>query len=176
MKRSIHLLAFLLVFISCEKETDPRCPDPGTFIIEVNYSLDGQDFEMNKLDYELSDGTPISVTRLEWYMSRIELYKIGLPYVVDFWFYQNMETIRTSFLVGIMSGDYDSMFVHIGLPPETNVSYGLGNDAWNIGMNWPDNMGGGYHFMKLEGHAIGPMDNLDMRFILETISPMCVAN
>ncbi|MEO7080154.1 MAG: MbnP family protein, partial [Flavobacteriales bacterium] len=40
----------------------------------------------------------------------------------------------------------------LGLTPTLNVTGGLPNTMDNINMAWPDPMGGGYHFIKFEGH------------------------
>ncbi|MBN8692082.1 MAG: hypothetical protein J0L69_02745 [Bacteroidetes bacterium] len=60
-----------------------------------------------------------------------------------------------SFLIdSIAPGDYTEVSFVIGLSNLKNISGSLPNTIENLNMAWPDGMGGGYHFMKLEGRYL----------------------
>ena len=55
-------------------------------------------------------------------------------------------------LEGLPEGSVDSVSFYIGIPADRNVHGAIPPTAANVAMEWPDAMGGGYHFLKLEGH------------------------
>ena len=59
-------------------------------------------------------------------------------------------------LGAVPAGNYESVQLFIGLDDETNVTGGLPNTKENVDMAWPEHMGGGYHFLKCEGHYQDP--------------------
>ena len=52
---------------------------------------------------------------------------------------------------GIPGGSYGALRFRFGIGKEANVTGGLPNRTAFNNMAWPDNMGGGYHYMRLEG-------------------------
>ena len=50
----------------------------------------------------------------------------------------------------IENGSYTLQF-RFGLDAITNVTNSFVNEAFHTSMSWPEMMGGGYHYMKLEG-------------------------
>lgn len=49
-------------------------------------------------------------------------------------------------------GNYIGISFNIGLDSAQNISDGLPATTDNVNMKWPNPMGGGYHFLKLEGY------------------------
>ncbi len=58
-------------------------------------------------------------------------------------------------------GIYSSVTFYIGLDSLTNKTGILPNSLENINMAWPDMMGGGYHFMKMEGHFLDSTNTIN---------------
>jgi hypothetical protein len=139
-----------MVLLACKKEEDPS----STMDLEVRYLVDQQELVMDTMMFMLPEGIPFSVSRLEWYLSDLYLYADGRRTDVRFIQYFNAQQELALHLEDVPIGDFDSLVMHIGLPADKNISYSLGSAAQHIGMAWPDNMGGGYHFMKLEGHSV----------------------
>ena len=82
----------------------------------------------------------------------------GETYTCPDIFYINAldSSYRSISLPAVQEGEYTGMRFYIGLSPGQNLSYSLPNTTENVNMAWPDNMGGGYHFMKMEGYTQTP--------------------
>jgi len=154
MKAILPLLVLLILF-SCKKEEEPTT----NMDIDISYHIDGEALIMDTMMYTLPEGLPFSVSRLEWYLSDMYLYRDGVRRDVRFISYFSAREELRLHLEGVPLGDFDSLVMHIGLPADKNLSYSLGNAPEHIGMFWPENMGGGYHFMKLEGHSVDGENN-----------------
>ncbi len=149
----------LLMSSACKKEeTTPV----GTANIELEYSVDGQLLQFDTIGYVNEAGNNYSVTRLEYYLSDFTfinddeiIYKASEIQYAD----ARSDSNNQFSLKNVPAGDYDCMEVTIGLSPENNVSNSLPNTIDNFNMFWPDVMGGGYHFMKLEGHYLDSAGN-----------------
>ena len=159
MKKIYFLLA--IAIIGC-KEDEPIVEPTGQVTIELTHKANGQTAEFDTLKYSIPSGFDLSLTRWEYYISGIYFYDAN-----DNQVYKNVNAhyINGRYadtwdlaLSSVPTGNVSKIKLTIGLVPEINVSHGLPNTAENIGMAWPDVMGGGYHFMKLEGHfkKVGP--------------------
>lgn len=123
--------------------------------MDVAYFVDANQLEFDRLNYFNDAGNHYSVSRLEYYISDIRFLKAdevkfldaGIHYVNA-----RIAAANSFSLHDIPEGDYDCIALTIGLNPENNVSNSLPNTSENNNMAWPETMGGGYHFMKLEGH------------------------
>ena len=51
----------------------------------------------------------------------------------------------------LSSGIYENIEFVFGLNPDNNISNSFIDEDFHTQMFWPDFMGGGYHYMKLEG-------------------------
>ena len=91
----------------------------------------------------------------EYFISNIVLKKSdGTTYKSKIVQYINSDNAKTNklYLDSITPGTYTELSFIIGLSAEQNISNSLPNVPDNNNMYWPDQMGGGYHFMKFEGH------------------------
>lgn len=143
-------LGSLFFFNSCRKEKDGI----GKLNIEIAHQIDGQDLKFNTMNYQCEAGYPYQITRLEYYLSAFRFTdKQGHVYTSDKVAYMNPNKESTLNFVfdDIPSGDYVQMDFLIGLDSAHNISNSLDATVENQNMAWPDMMGGGYHFMKLEG-------------------------
>lgn len=161
MSRSLSSsLATLLVLASflaaCDKEEDEDVrmvvPLAQSMTLGLEHHMDGVDLARDTLLYYTLTGHNYSVSRFEYYVSEIVLQgasgtpndTIHGPYYADG---------NRSFQLGTMAaGTYSGATLLLGLPPTINVTAGLPNTLENVNMAWPDPMGGGYHFIKFEGH------------------------
>lgn len=149
-----------LLLAACRKEAPapPAAPAPVPAAwLEVAHHVDGQLLTLDSMCCTNPADVAYSVTRLHYYLS--ELVLIGAagtandtlhgPWYVD-------AAANTSFpLDGLVAGHYSGARLLLGLPPALNTTGALPNTLANINMAWPGPMGGGYHFMKLEGHFLG---------------------
>lgn len=147
------LLTCLFLAFGCKEDTTVE----GIANMEVNYVVDGNTLQFDTIQYLNNAGNAYGVTRLEYYVSSIRFLKSDeVKFQSDAIQYLNARTTSTnSFSVtDIPEGDYDCIELTLGLNPEDNISNSLPNTTENLNMAWPDVMGGGYHFMKFEGHFV----------------------
>jgi len=150
------LLALLaVVIIPLSSCTEPEIePDQGNLEIRLHHYADSNLVKPNELIHKNLAGYSYSVTRLEYYLSNFTLVgtKDG-SHKVEHAQYISFDDSSTSdfTLQKIPFGDYSEIVFNFGLHPLQNISYSLPNTPENIGMAWPESMGGGYHFMKFEG-------------------------
>lgn len=151
----------LLLVTSCKKEepTAPPSvtgPTPTVNTLAVEHHVDGVPLTYDSIRYTTAMGHAYSVTRLEYYLSEITL--LGTNGTADLIlpgpFYINGSAASTFDLGDLPSGEFSGAIALLGLPPALNVTNALPNTSANINMAWPVPMGGGYHFMKFEGHFL----------------------
>lgn len=157
-----HLLPILLVLglVACRKEEadepPPVQPAPAGVTLKLEHHVDGAPLMLDTLMYTTASGVLYSVSRLEYYLSEIVI--LGTQGTVNDTiqgpFYVNSAGV-TSFSLGKLgSGTFSGAALLLGLPASTNVSGGLPATLENTNMTWPVPMGGGYHFIKFEGHFV----------------------
>lgn len=164
MKRilAVIFIGVLALFqLSCTRSY--MDPVRGKLHINLQYAVDAESLFPDTIRYVNQAGNHYSVSRLEYYLSGLTFHSSdGLIYRSNRVFYVNaLESAYAQIVFdSIPFGHYSSISFHIGLPPGLNASYSLPNTTENINMSWPDVMGGGYHFLKLEGNVTttaGPM-------------------
>ncbi len=160
MKSKLLLITSLIFafLVSCKKDEDTiyKPIDTGELKIALGYHIDNKNLVYDTLQYQNAAGNKYSVTRVFYYISNLRLYKSdnssnpiqSVTYVDAA---KNNSEIRIS---GIPVGDYNAISFSIGLDTAYNKSNALPETVDNINMAWPDEMGGGYHFLKLEGHYL----------------------
>jgi hypothetical protein len=148
----VSLFTYLSVsFIACEKTSIPED-------IQISFTFDhkiGADaLELDTIKYTNLAGNKYSVARLKYFVSDITLHKTGGGTVlIDDEHYINASDANTlSFApaMAIPNGNYSQISFVLGLDTIKNISNAYLNPPQSD-MAWPDPMGGGYHYMKLEG-------------------------
>lgn len=144
-------LICLSAWLGCKKEKP--VPEADQVDFEFSFRVGDSAMAFNTFAFQNAAGNAFSLSRLEFILS-------------DFWFagsagdtsrfpsakYINADTgPLTAGISGVPQGSYTGFGFTIGLPPELNVSNSLPNEPDFNDMYWPEPMGGGYHFMKMEG-------------------------
>lgn len=158
MKSLLSLVVMAMLYSltgsSCRKEESlPSVSSDLTF--QIHYEVDGIPLLTDSIRYTNQAGNEYSVNHLEYYLSGLELYGKGqLLYRSDAVYYINALKAETNQMVmpAVPHGTYDSAFILLGLDSLHNLTHALPNTLDNFNMAWPPAMGGGYHFMKLEGY------------------------
>ena len=152
------LLAFQL-FSACKKKesTEEIQPEPtsGTVSLKLSYNVDGASLLFDTIHYVNQAGNQYSISKLVYYLSNISFKNAnGNSYetkAIKFIDAQNLASNQFSF-DGIPNGDYTSIGFLIGIDSLHNQPNGLPANTDNLSMEWPIPMGGGYHFLRLEGY------------------------
>ncbi len=153
MKNLLLTLVLLMFFGSCKKnQTDFK--GQGSIALKVRYAIDGEGLQMGQLKYVNEAGNVYSVTRLQYYISHIALFdrEYGWTLIDTFYLFDaDKYPIQRVVIGNVPLRYYDSIKFYIGLPPSLNHHDSLPNTIEHQEMIWPEMMGGGFHFLKLEG-------------------------
>lgn len=156
MRTYIFIFFVLLSAVSCNKDKyNAEPPGFGNMAIAINYDVDGSPLSFDSVYYTNQAGNVYTVSRLQYYVSGIKLYKNGeLAYTLDSIFYVDARKASTNNIIlrNIPSFNYDQIVFTIGVEDKFNIHGQIASTLENVAMEWPDMMGGGYHFLKLEGH------------------------
>lgn len=102
-------------------------------------------------------GNHYKIDKLQFYISNLKLFKNNIKkFQSDKIVYLDPQTDKFgSFLVeNIPVGNYDKITFDLGLDSAKNTDLALPSSIENNNMSWPTAMGGGYHFLKMEGHYL----------------------
>lgn len=156
------LLAIVLLFGSCRKDQDiipVKVNGDINLKLNINYKVDGIPLLFDSIMYFNDAGNNYEVTRLEYFISNITFHSTtGKDFAFNKIMYVNAQTPLTNSILieNVPAGEYNSISLNIGLDSAHNISNSLPNTNENINMAWPSSMGGGYHFMKMEGYYVYP--------------------
>lgn len=155
MKNSILLVlllpVLLLVFTGCEKDEEEVNTLQVNFIF--SHVVDGEDLSFDEVKYTNAAGNNFSVETLKYFVSNITLFQEnGSQIFFNSEHYMDARDSSTLFLsaAGIPLANYTKLAFVFGLDETKNVS-GRFPNAPESNMEWPPALGGGYHYMKLEG-------------------------
>lgn len=117
--------------------------------------IKGQPVHYDTIIYVNNSGNRFEVNQVQYFISEIRLHgKTGENLIISPskpWHYIDKDYPNTLYLHPddkIPAGVYDSLSFIFGLSKETNRSYRFRNPPESI-MFWPDVLGGGYHYMKI---------------------------
>jgi len=147
----VVLLAMVVVALGC---SDDDSLAPGSISVILDHNVSGDTLTFNSIEYMNEVGQMYSVETLMYYVSRFSFQRTdGSTHDVSLVHYADPEeSSTTTFTVSdVPAGDYTSISFTFGLNETDNVTDGLPPTQENLNMAWPAPMGGGYHYMKLEG-------------------------
>lgn len=172
---SILLLASSL--IACDPDDNgDEGPDvitpPNTHQVTFNMEqvVNGVDLQMNTTNYPYTNGLnqTYKVTKLQYLISNVKFNKAdGTSFTIDDYHYVDLNdtnTLTYTPSIKVPEGEYTSVEFTFGFDENDNIS-GAYADLNTVGWNWPNNpammfgdLGGGYHFLRLEGDFINRSD------------------
>jgi hypothetical protein len=109
------------------------------------------------IKYVNAAGNLYSVNRINLYISSVIIRQSnGKSHISKKVFYIDPSISSKSFfdLDSIPPGAYTEITFLLGIDSSLNKTNFLPATIDNVNMAWPDMMGGGYHFMKFEGHYL----------------------
>jgi hypothetical protein len=151
-------MVFLTWASSCTKGEDPVIEtSSGTIVFSIDHRVNGQPLKENELIYTNAAGNDYMVTDLMYFISDVTFYRNdGTRKMVNDWkdiFYVDEhipETKTIRFYDKIPAGSYDSINFIFGISSSKNKSFMYVNSP-EVLMGWPEVLGGGYHYMMLNG-------------------------
>lgn len=150
--RGLMAMVAPFIFFSCADSGDEG--DAGTVTVLLDHEVNGHPLALNEPQYTNAAGNNYSISRLEYIVTDFRLEKEnGASVELKDHHYVNPEDVSTRDFTatGIASGSYSALSFNLGIPGEDNITGSLPNEMQYNNMAWPQPMGGGYHYMKLEG-------------------------
>lgn len=158
MKKNVALLLGIFLLISCNGKDDKIEFPEKTLTLEFTHNWDGipvTSTDFNDLKFVNDIGDTMSIERLRYLISRVTLKNSnGAETVLDGYVLVDVGTGNLTFSpeTTLPLGVY-TLSINFGFVVEDNKS-GVYADLNTANFNVPDMMGGGYHFMQLDGKFI----------------------
>lgn len=151
MKKTQLILILLaaMALVSCKKPASY-----GELCVNIGYSVNGKALNTDSLCYCNEAGNEFMITEIQWFISKMELQDERGKWVTleprFFYIDTNIPESQTLRIALIPVGKYKTLRFVFGLDKDDNRT-GLFTDPPESEMFWPDLLGGGYHYMKLNG-------------------------
>jgi len=156
------LITAALLQFSCDKDDNKNQPDETTINFYFQHFVGDEPAIYNSVMYVNAFGNLYSIERLQYFISDIKLTgNDGTVYFFDDEFYVDAradETLLVKTNQKIPVGNYNSISFIYGISEVKNQTGRYSNPPKSL-MEWPVPMGGGYHYMKLEGKIDVPGGN-----------------
>jgi hypothetical protein len=162
MKALRFLLFFLLLpwlaINSCNKNDDPPPgPDTGKLTIRFHHHCEGAPLETDIRKYVNEAGNEYMVNEIQYFISDVKLCRTdGSYYLISAWkdiHYVDTDIPSThtwNVFDDIPAGAYQKLSFTFGISEEKNQSLMFVDPPESL-MFWPQYLGGGYHYLKLNG-------------------------
>jgi hypothetical protein len=160
MKKTQFILMLLVAaaLVSCKKPASY-----GDLTINIDYSVNGKALITDSLCYCNEAGNEFLITEIQWFISKMELQDERGEWVSSeqkiFYIDTDIPESQTLQIASIPVGRYKALRFVFGLDEEDNRT-GLFTDPPESEMFWPDFLGGGYHYMKLNGKFLNAEGHL----------------
>lgn len=177
--RIIITALVIIIFVGgCKKNN----VDSANLQLKLTYRIDNKQLEFDTMQYVCDAGYNYEVTRLNYYLSGFVFsMQDGSNYSSSKVFYidARQASMNNLSFEKFPSGTCTQISFYVGLDSVKNQTDSLPMTVDNINMGWPDMMGGGYHFMKLEGHYRDSSTNYGFAMHLgknKNLVPIIVSN
>ncbi|MCB0399718.1 MAG: hypothetical protein KDD26_08890 [Winogradskyella sp.] len=155
--KKILLLCLTIITFSCDNDTNGNGLRNITVDFKFTHTWDGMvinDSNLTTTTVTNDNGETMTMARLRYLISRIELINAnGNSYTFNGYKFTDLSDITTyDFSTNntiIPSGTYTIKFIW-GFNEEDNID-GAYPDLNSASWNWPEMLGGGYHFLQLDG-------------------------
>ncbi len=155
---TILLFGFLMLTnISCNNDKPEPTQPTGHISFSFTHLVDGLPLVKDNMKYVNAAGNPYEINQVMYFISDVTLHKSdGTKKLISDWtdiHYVDIdmpETLKWDVYDDIRSGAYDSVSFTFGITAEKNKSFMFVNPP-EVNMMWPDILGGGYHYMMING-------------------------
>jgi hypothetical protein len=153
------LISILLSFSHCKKESIPEPRETANTAVKMtfNHLINQFPVEMDTLKYLNANNDTFSIRTIKYFISRVTFHRNAKPDIIlsDFHFINHdiSETRTHEFSEKIPEDYYSEISFIVGFINTDNKA-NMFSTAPEMQMFWPKNMGGGYHYQKLEGQYL----------------------
>ncbi|MCK5847221.1 MAG: hypothetical protein KAG84_07275 [Bacteroidales bacterium] len=153
----IVFAAILSLASSCEK-VPKQATQPTTGKLQLNFDFynEADPMEWGNNKYTNAAGNEYSAYYVKFFITRLTIFKGGETTVLNQFHNSHYvstavaTTLQWTIADEIENGSYDSLSFTFGFNDEDNVSFMFANQP-EVNMLWPEELGGGYHAMQLDG-------------------------
>ncbi len=160
MRSAGNMILFFAILLIAGCDSDEPVDEPdiqtGRLKIIFEHRVDEQPLQFDTMQYMNEAGNPYMVNEIQYFISDVKLHHDGDARVLNDWNDSHYvdtdlpETQTWEVYDKIDPGSYDSISFTFGFLPEKNISFMYVNPP-EKDMFWPEFLGGGYHYMKLNG-------------------------
>jgi hypothetical protein len=168
MKPRLLVIVLALLAVACTK---PK--ETAEISLNLGYEINGKPLVTDTLYYENEAGNQFLITEIQWFLSNIELknevgdwimlHQPGLADTLDisrvYYIDTDIPESQTLHSSPVEVGHYTAIRFTFGLDESDNQT-GLFTNPPESEMFWPDMLGGGYHYMKLNGKYLNTEGHL----------------
>ena len=134
----------------------------GDLTLVVSHEVDGQPLVTDTLCYSTEAGNRFLVTEIQWFLSNLELCDTQGRWIAlgdVFYFDTNLPERQTIRFEAVPATTYRTLRFTFGMNDTNNLTGRFSNPP-ERDMFWPEPLGGGYHYMKLNGKYLDGDGNL----------------
>lgn len=153
-KTILCFFCFLFLLPSCRKNQPEK---PASIQLTIRHSVEGNLLVVDTMRYVNAAGNPFLITEIQWFLSHLALQKSDgslEPLADDEGIYYLDTDLSDTWTIHssrpINPGVYTGLKFVFGLNQTDNTSGRFVNPPESF-MFWPEQLGGGYHYMKLNG-------------------------
>jgi hypothetical protein len=159
MKIIASTLILCFLFLSCSEDTENNISQVNV-TFNFTHNWDGTEVSnanFNTIQYTNANGEQLSITKLRYLISKItfqnsnnDIYTLDGYNLIDV---TNNTNLSFTPISTIPSGEYSNVTFTFGFDNDDNYNFNypdLNSASWNV----PGMLGGGYHYMQLEGKFI----------------------
>ncbi len=158
MRSMLVVMAWMVLTMMCACDgEEPESEDHGKIIFTFFHRVEGEPLQIDTMIYTNAAGNHYLITEVQYFISDVILHQSGgSGFLIDDWtdiYYIDNDipsTMTWEVFDKIPAGSYDSVSFMFGISQEKNISLMFVNPP-ERDMFWPDVLGGGYHYMKLNG-------------------------
>jgi hypothetical protein len=159
--------AFLIILITgCRHDArnDDPITDTGYLTLKFLHYVDGQPLVTDSMMYVNAAGNHYEINQLKYFISDVTLFKSdGQDKFIDDIHYVDIDepsTLTWQIPDTIFAGQYGSVVFVFGITEQKNQSHIFVNPP-ESNMEWPDILGGGYHYMMMNGKWIDTVSQVE---------------
>lgn len=158
----------LLVHFSCKPHEGEPEQSGGKLILNFSHKVNGLHLLTDTMLYVNAAGNHYQVSELMYFISNVELRNsstgekllINDEKKIHYVDISIPATLQWKVFDEIPAGTYDSLSFIFGLNEADNVSFAFVNPP-EVNMFWPEILGGGYHYMMINGKWLNNSGNAE---------------
>jgi len=156
--KSLALIMLIACAFSCKKEKVlEEVSKTGNVVLKFAHFVDGNPVQLDTMIYTNAAGNPYQINDFRYFISDVQFHKSGGTFINIkdcTWAHYVDNAIPSTLTWNICdklpTGTYDYISFCFGITSLKNLSNTFVNPP-ESNMAWPDILGGGYHYMQLDG-------------------------